>query len=462
MRSIRRTSGNLLLYALTLAVSIGVFFLIRFFGNSLVASGAPEPSRPAVTAFSETSGTLMHLLLALVLIIVVARILGTLFRRLNQPRVVGEIVAGILLGPSFFGWLAPSLASQVLPAAISPYLALISQVGVVLYMFLVGLELDTQLLRHRTTASIAISHAGIVIPFLLGATLALWLFPLYATREISLTVFALFIGVAMSITAFPVLARILTDQGLQKTPIGVLALTCAAIDDVTAWCLLALLVGVAHAQAGNALLTLLLAIGFILFVLLVASRGARWLVRRQIANGHTTQEMFAMVCTALLLAALATERIGIHSLFGAFLLGVVIPHDSELALDIRNRMQDLVVVLFLPAFFAFTGLRTHIGMVHGARDFLACILVIAVASLGKFGGCFLAARWTGSPWRQAAAVGVLMNTRGLMELIVLNVGLDLGVLSPALFTMFVLMAVTTTLATAPILHRFSDPQASAA
>ena len=231
---------------------------------------------------------------------------------------------------------------------------------------------------------------------------------------------------------------------------------------MTAWCLLALLVGVAHAQAGNALLTLLLAIGFILFVLLVASRGARWLVRRQIASGHTTQEMFAMVCTALLLAALATERIGIHSLFGAFLLGVVIPHDSELALDIRNRMQDLVVVLFLPAFFAFTGLRTHIGMVHGARDLLACILIIAVASLGKFGGCFLAARWTGSPWRQAAAVGVLMNTRGLMELIVLNVGLDLGVLSPALFTMFVLMAVTTTLATAPILHRFSDPQASAA
>jgi Kef-type K+ transport system membrane component KefB len=159
-------------------------------------------------------------------------------------------------------------------------------------------------------------------------------------------------------------------------------------------------VGVAHAQAGNALVTLLLAVGFILFVLLVASRGAQWLVRRQIAIGHTTQEMLAMVCTALLLAPLATERIGIHSLFGAFLVGVVIPHDSELALDIRNRMQDLVVVLFLPAFFAFTGLRTHIGMVHGVRGLIACILIIAVASLGKFGGCFLAARWTGSPWRE--------------------------------------------------------------
>jgi Kef-type K+ transport system membrane component KefB len=412
-------------------------------------------------AFSETSSTLMHLLLALALIIVVARTIGAFFSKLNQPRVMGEIVAGILLGPSFFGWLAPSVASYALPEAISPYLGMIAQVGVVLYMFLVGLEVDTQLLRRRTTASLAISNAGIVIPFLLGAMLALWLYPIYATRGISLTVFTLFIGVAMSITAFPVLARILTDRGLQKTPLGVLALSCAAIDDVTAWCLLALLVGIARAQAGTALITLLLAIGFILFVLLVGSRGAQWLVRRQIRNGDTSQEMFAVVCIALLLAALATERIGIHSLFGAFLVGVVIPHDSELALDIRTRMQDLVLVLFLPAFFAFTGLRTHMGMVHGVRDLLACVLIILVASLGKFGGCFLAARWTGSPRREAAAIGVLMNTRGLMELIVLNVGLDLGVLSPALFTMFVLMAITTTLATAPILHRLSDARKSA-
>lgn len=458
----KRVSRTILLLTLSAAVSIGVFFLIRFLGKSLIASAAPEPSKSALTAFSQTSGTLMHLLLALVLIIVVARTIGTLFSWLNQPRVMGEIVAGILLGPSFFGWLTPSVASQVLPAAILPYLALISQVGVVLYMFLVGLELDTQLLRHRTTASVAISNAGIVIPFLLGATLALWLFPLYAVQGISFTVFALFIGVAMSITAFPVLARILTDRGLQKTPVGVLALTCAAIDDVTAWCLLALLVGVAHAHAGNAVVTLVLAVGFVLFVLLVVRRGAQWLVRRQTATGYTTQEVFAVVCAAFLLAALITERIGIHSLFGAFLVGVVIPHDSELALDIRNRMQDLVVVLFLPAFFAFTGLRTHIGMVHSIRGLLACMLIIAVASLGKFGGCFLAARRTGSPWREAAVVGVLMNTRGLMELIVLSVGLDLGVLSPALFTMFVLMAVITTLATAPILHRLSDPPASAA
>jgi Kef-type K+ transport system membrane component KefB len=453
----RRASGNVLLYVLSLGLCVGAFFVIRFFGSPLVASGAPEPSKSAAPPFSEASGTLTHLLLALVVIIVVARVLGTFFAKLSQPRVVGEIVAGILLGPSFLGWLAPSIASRVLPVTISPYLALISQVGVVLYMFLVGLELDTQLLRHRTRTSIAISHAGIVIPFLLGATLALWLFPRYAAREISFAVFALFIGVAMSVTAFPVLARILTDRGLQKTPLGVLALTCAAIDDVTAWCLLALLVGVAHARAGNALFTLLLAVGFILFVLLVARRGAQWLVQRQIAIGRTSQEMFAVVCATLLLAALVTERIGIHSLFGAFLIGVVIPHDSELAVDIRNRMQDLVIVLFLPAFFAFTGLRTHIGMVHGFPDLLACILIIALASLGKFGGCFLAARWTGSPGREAASIGVLMNTRGLMELIVLNVGLDLGVLSPTLFTMFVIMAVTTTLATAPILHRLSDP-----
>jgi Kef-type K+ transport system membrane component KefB len=456
----KRAPGTLFLYALSLAVSIGTFFLIRSFGNLLVAPGAWAPSTPAATPSSEASGTLMHVLLALVVVLVAARALGALFRKLNQPQVVGEVIAGILLGPSFFGWLAPSVASKVLPATISTYLALISQVGVVLYMFLVGLDLDTDLLRHRTKASIAISHAGIVIPFLLGSTLALWLFPLYSAREISFTVFALFIGVAMSITAFPVLARILTDRGMQNTPLGVLALTCAAIDDVTAWCLLAFLVGVAHARAGNILLTLLLAIGFILFVLLIASRGAHWLVRRQIANGRTTQEMFAVVCAALLLSALATEQIGIHALFGAFLLGVVIPHNSALARDIHHRMQDLVIVLFLPVFFAFTGMRTYIGIVHGTRDWLACILIIAVASLGKFGGSYLAARWTGSNWREAASLGVLMNTRGLMELIVLNVGLDLGVLPPALFTMFVLMAVVTTLATTPILHSLMGASSS--
>ena len=451
-----RISRIALTYVAVLGATIGVFFLIRSVGRSLASTGTPLPEALVKPAASEAPGILLHVLLALVVIIVVARILGALFRRLNLPQVMGEVVAGILLGPSFLGWLAPDVASQILPVNTAPYLALISQVGVVLYMFLVGLELDMDLLQERTRAAIAISHASIVLPFLSGAAIALWLYPRYSASAVSFTTFALFIGVAMSITAFPVLARILTDRGMQKTRLGVLALACAAINDVVAWCLLAFVISVAHAQTGSLLFTLLTTIGFIVFVLLIAKRGALQLVRWQTAKGRTTKDIFAVVCAALLLSALATERIGIHALFGAFLLGTVIPHNSALARDIREKCEDLVVVLFLPVFFVFTGMRTQIGLVHGTRDWLACILIIAVASLGKFGGSFLAARWTGSDWREAASLGVLMNTRGLMELIVLNVGLDLGVLSPVLFTMFVIMAVVTTLVTTPILHRLGE------
>jgi Kef-type K+ transport system membrane component KefB len=454
-----RISRIALTYVAVLGASVGIFFLIRSVGRSLISIRAPLPEAFVKPPASEAPGILLHVLLALVVIIVVARILGALFRRLNLPQVMGEVVAGILLGPSFLGLLAPEVASRILPVSTAPYLALLSQVGVVLYMFLVGLELDTELLQERTQAAMAISHASIVLPFLSGAAIALWLYPRYSASDVSFTTFALFIGVAMSITAFPVLARILTDRGMQKTRLGVLALACAAINDVVAWCLLAFVISVAHAQTGSLLFTLITTIGFILFVLLVAKRGALHLVRWQTAKGRTTQDMFAVVCAALLLSALLTERIGIHALFGAFLLGTVIPHNSALALDIRKKCEDLVVVLLLPVFFVFTGMRTQIGLVHGTRDWLACLLIIGVASLGKFGGSFLAARWTGSDWREAASLGVLMNTRGLMELIVLNVGLDLGVLSPVLFTMFVIMAVVTTLVTTPVLHELGESQA---
>jgi K+:H+ antiporter len=455
-----RRSRTALIYATSLGASIGAFFLIRSVGDSLVASGTPGPLGTTKATTSEAPGILVHVLLSLVIVLVAARVLGAIFRKLSQPQVMGEVVAGILLGPSFLRWLVPEAASRILPADTAPYLALIAQAGVVLYMFLVGIDLDTDVLRKHTQASIAISHASIVVPFLLGAVLSLWLYPLYSARAVAFGTFALFIGVAMSITAFPVLARILTDRRMQKTRVGVLALTCAAVDDVSAWCLLAFVVSVAHSNTGSVLFILISTIGFIVFVVVIAKRGALWLVRRRIAKARTTQDMFAMVCAALLLSALVTERIGIHALFGAFLLGSVIPHDSEFARDIREKCEDLVVVLLLPVFFAFTGMRTQIGLVHGTRDWLVCILIIATASLGKFGGSSLAARWTGSHWREAASLGILMNTRGLMELIVLNVGLDLGVLSPALFTMFVLMAVVTTLATTPLLHAFAESGAA--
>jgi Kef-type K+ transport system membrane component KefB len=401
---------------------------------------------------TETPTILLRVLFAMAVVVIAARALAALFRWLGQPQVMGEVVAGLLLGPSFFGWIAPQAAAELLPAAIAPYLAVIAQVGIILFMFLVGLEIDTGLLRQRGVATVAISHASMVAPFLLGATLALWLYPHFAGSGISFTPFALFISVAMSVTAFPVLARILTDTEMQKSRLGTIALACAAVDDVTAWCLLALMVSVARAQPGRVLVTVGAAIAFTCFVLLLVRRGAMWLVRKREREGKTTQWMVATVCVSLLVSAIITEHIGIHALFGAFLLGAVVPHDSPLGRDIREKFEDLVVVLFLPVFFAFTGMRTQIGLLQNSADWLVCGVIILVATLGKFGGSFSAARLTGSDTREAASLGILMNTRGLMELIVLNVGLDLGILSPELFAMFVLMAVVTTVATTPILQ----------
>ena len=454
-----RKSHVILFYAASLVAAVGVFLLIRSAGLRLLAPRTTQPPGIVETPPpAETPSVLLHVLLALVVIVISARILGAIFRWLRQPQVMGEVIAGLLLGPSFLGWLAPQVSLQLMPPAIAPFLAVIAQVGIILFMFLVGLELDTRLLRQRTRASVAISHASIIVPFLLGTGLALWLYPRFADGSISFTAFALFIGVAMSVTAFPVLARILTDTKMQTSRMGVLALACAAVDDVTAWCLLALVVGIARAQPGRVLVTVAATVAFIFFVLVIARRGAAWLARRQMSQGRTTQQMFATVCVSLLISALVTERIGIHALFGAFLLGAVVPHDSQLARDFREKCEDLVVVLFLPVFFAFTGMRTQVGLLKEPADWLVCVVIILIASSGKFGGSFFAARITGSDSKEAASLGILMNTRGLMELVVLNVGLDLGVLSPTLFAMFVLMAVVTTLATTPILQALAAPR----
>jgi Kef-type K+ transport system membrane component KefB len=451
----RLSSRTLGAYGLMIAGAVCLFLIIRLLGQGLVAPAAPA-TRPA--AAPAPGDALLHVLLALAVVIVVARLFGAIFRRLNQPPVIGEVVAGIFLGPSLLGRLAPEASAFVLPPAIAPFLGILSQVGVIVYMFLVGLELDTKLLRQRTHASVAISHASIVAPFLFGAVLALWLYPILSSSEVSFTVFALFMGVSMSVTAFPVLARILTDRQMHKTHLGTVALACAAVDDVTAWCLLAFVVSVVNAEPGRILVTLALTAAYISAVLLLVRPAAAWLAQVHARRGRLRQDTLAIVFVALLLSALTTEGIGIHALFGAFLLGAVVPHDSTLARDLRERLEDVVVVLLLPAFFAFTGMRTEIGLVNGLGQWLLCGVIIFVASLGKFGGSAVAARLTGLDWRQAASLGILMNTRGLMELIVLNIGLDLGVLSPTLFAMLVLMALVTTLATTPILHLLAFEQ----
>lgn len=448
-------------YAALLGAGVAAFLWIAGLGARLEAPTPASAPSGAAAVGAAGAGTLMHVLLALCVILFLARAAGVLFRRLRQPPVIGEVVVGIALGPSLLGHFTPQLQLYLLPPAIAPLLGVLAQIGVILFLFAVGLELDLRVLRSRAHSTLAISHASIVLPFLLGSVLALWLYPRLSSSVVPFQAFALFLGVSMSVTAFPVLARILTDRDMQRSRLGVLALTCAAIDDVSAWCLLAFVVSVVRSQMQDALQTLGLVLLYLLVMIALVRPWLKRFVARHDARG-LTRGVVGLVVLGLLLSALATEAIGIHALFGAFLFGALIPHDSRIARELVERVESLTLALFLPAFFAFTGLRTEIGLVGDLQDWFACGLIVLVATAGKFGGSFLAARATGLGARDAAALGVLMNTRGLMELIVLNVGLELGILSPKLFAMLVIMAVVTTLATTPVIDAFGlgeEPEA---
>jgi Kef-type K+ transport system membrane component KefB len=388
-------------------------------------------------------------------IITFSRIIGVIARRFHQPMVIAEMVAGILLGPSLLGWLAPSVSHVLFPDHSLRLVSVFSQVGLILFMFLVGMELDPKLLRGRARASLIISHASIVVPFVLGIALSFYLYPrLTITPKPAFMPFALFVGAAMSITAFPVLARILSERGLTTSKVGSLAITCAAIDDLTAWCILAFVVALARSTGMvGAVRTALLAIAYAAFVLYVVRPLLRRLSERGLRSDGLSQNLFGIALVLLLVSAWLTEIIGVHALFGAFLMGVAIPKERGFAHALVEKIEDIVVVFLLPLFFAYSGLRTHIGLIDGAEPLFRFVLVLVVACVGKFGGATLAARFTGLGWRESSVIGVLMNTRGLMELVVLNIGLDLHVISPRLFTMMVVMALFTTFITSPILAR---------
>lgn len=393
--------------------------------------------------------TILHVLLAVAVVVIVGRLLGTLLATIRQPAVIGEVIAGILLGPSMLGQIAPGAYAFLLPASILRPLNVVAQFGVVLYLFFVGLDLNIDRVRAHARVSIVVSQASILMPFVLGAILALYLYPRVSTSAVPFMTFTLFMGVAMSITAFPVLSRILSDRGMTKSELGAIALTCAAVDDVTAWCLLAFIVGIAQDRPESATTVALLTVGFIAVMLvLVRPVVVRLATRSGDRPGYAA---VGLVLAGLVLAALTTEWIGIHALFGAFAFGAMIPHDSGLTRTLIGRLKTPVTVCLLPAFFALAGIRTRIGLISGASAWLICGVITLVATVGKFGGAFIAGRLTGLSMSNAVALGVLMNTRGLMELIVLNVGFDLGVISPTLFTMMVLMALATTFATTPVL-----------
>jgi Kef-type K+ transport system membrane component KefB len=437
-------------YAAMLAASAVIFFLVARSGATLSAP-APQPAQVVIGVDTgPSSNILVHVVVAMAAVIALGRLLGILLSRVRQPPVIGEVLAGIMLGPSLLGRIAPGVGAFVLPDSITPALTLIAQIGVVLYMFIVGLELNLDRASSRAHATVAISHASIVAPFVLGTTLALYLYPRFSTSDVPFTSFALFIGVAMSITAFPVLARILADRRMTHSDLGVIALTCAAVDDVTAWCLLACVVGVAEARAESAVFVVILTLVFIAVMLLVVKP----LIRRRIGEDERRSwRAFVVTLAGVALSAWVTEQIGVHAIFGAFLFGAILPHDGIVARTWITNFKAPITLLLLPAFFAFAGMRTRVDLVDSAFAWLVCLLIIVVATAGKFGGTFVAARLTGLHARQAAGLGILMNTRGLMQLIVLNVGLDLGVLTPALFTLLVLMALATTMATSPLLDR---------
>jgi Kef-type K+ transport system membrane component KefB len=403
----------------------------------------------------------LSLLLAqLLVILAAARLAGLAVSRLGQPRVIGEIFAGIALGPSMLGSLAPGASRTIFPSEQLVPLAALSQLGVLLFMFTVGLRLDRNALRGRVRAAVAVSHASIVIPFALGAVLAPWLHPRLAgegvgNAGVGVLPFALFLGAAMSVTAFPVLARILTERGLLGTRLGAVAIACAAVDDVTAWCILAGVVAVARVDhALGSIVWTLIAVAAYATLTMTVGRAAltaldRWRISRRLT---VNAEAVGLAVLLALASALVTEFAGVHALFGAFLAGAIMPRASGLARELADRVEPVVGTVFLPVFFAYTGLRTNIGLVSGSELWGICAVIIAAAVAGKLGGSAIAARLTGTPWREATALGALMNTRGLMELVVLNIGLELGVISPTLFAMMVLMALVTTCMTTPLLQ----------
>lgn len=392
------------------------------------------------------------LLLQIIAIIITARIFGWICIKIKQPVVIGEMIAGIALGPSLLGLYFPEFFVTLFPPESLGNLQFLSQIGLILFMFIVGMELDLNILRNKAQDAIVISHASIILPFALGIGLAYFLYESYAPDNVQFLSYSLFIGIAMSITAFPVLARIVQERGLQKTRLGTVAITCAAADDITAWCILAAVIAIVKAGSFvSALYTIALALAYVIFMIKIV----RPFIHR-IGNLNTTKESLSKPVVAvffllLLFSAYTTEVIGIHALFGAFMAGAIMPENNKFRNVFIEKVEDVALVLLLPLFFVFTGLRTQIGLLNDPKLWLITGLIILVAVVGKFVGSALAARFMGQNWKDSLSIGALMNTRGLMELVVLNIGYDLGVLSTELFSMMVVMALVTTFMTGPAL-----------
>ena len=392
------------------------------------------------------------LLFQIITIILVARIFGWIFRKIGQPSVIGEIIAGIVLGPSLFGLYFPDLKESLFPADSLGNLQLLSQVGLILFMFVIGMELDLKVLKNKANEAVVISHASIVIPFALGIGLSYYIYHQFAPPGVEFLSFSLFMGIAMSITAFPVLARIVQERGIHKTRLGTIVITCAAADDITAWCLLAAVIAIAKAGSFiSSLYVIGLAVAYVLMMLFVVKPFLKRIGDLYGKKDNIKKSVVAIFFLTLIVSSYLTEIIGIHALFGAFMTGVIMPDISKFRNVFIDKVEDVSVILLLPLFFVFTGLRTEIGLINEPYLWKVTGFIILVAVVGKFFGSALAAKFVGQNWRDSLTIGALMNTRGLMELVVLNIGYELGVLSPKVFTMMVIMALITTFMTGPAL-----------
>jgi Kef-type K+ transport system membrane component KefB len=392
------------------------------------------------------------LLAQIVTIILVARFFGWICKKIRQPTVIGEIIAGIILGPSFIGMYFPEFSSTLFPNESLGNLQFLSQIGLILFMFVIGMELDLKVLKNKAHEAVVISHASIVFPFALGIGLAYFVYNSFAPSGVQFTSFALFLGIAMSITAFPVLARIIQERGLHKTKLGTVVITCAAADDITAWCLLAAVIAIVKA---GSFISALYIIGLAALYVLLMIKVVRPFLER-IGKLHPTKEslnkpIIAIFFVTLIISSYLTEVIGIHALFGAFMAGAIMPENIKFRNIFIEKVEDVALILLLPLFFVFTGLRTEIGLLNDPYLWKVTGLIIAVAVIGKFIGSAIAAKFVGQNWKDSLTIGALMNTRGLMELVVLNIGYDLGVLTPEIFAMMVIMALVTTFMTGPAL-----------
>lgn len=392
------------------------------------------------------------LLLQIITIIITARIFGFLFKKIGQPTVIGEIIAGIFLGPSFIGMFFPEFSTFLFPKTSLPNLQFMSQIGLILFMFIVGMELDLKTLKKKAHEAVIISHASIIFPFALGMGLAYFMYQTYAPENVNFLSFALFIGISMSITAFPVLARIVQERQLTKTKIGAIVITCAAADDISAWCILAAVIAIVKAgSVVSSFYIILMAVAYVLLMIKVIKPFLKRLGDIYSHQDTLSKPVVAIFFVTLLISSFLTEIIGIHALFGAFMAGVIMPQNLHFRNVFIEKIEDVSLVLLLPLFFVFTGLRTEIGLLNDPSLWMTCALIITIAVTGKFFGSAIAAKVTGQSWKDSLTIGALMNTRGLMELIVLNIGFDLGILSPSVFAMMVIMALLTTFMTGPAL-----------